>query len=872
MSELGKVSQLLAARFEQEGERGRIVFWEDAKGQYAGSVAALVGEDASEPILRGVKLVEVGHTPFSLRYRMMVENPDAKFLVYMPGDQPEPKDDWLLDLKLAYGPSFSADKLTMIANEVFPAASTDTKAAWLAVMRRLSKFFESSERVERLCRRLTPNDDATDFQAKMVASLLKLPVGSHSMQDIWRALLEQYAKGDESGMESITAMGLADFHWQGTKGIYHYDLPEHGTPTAKGFMLWLFDLAWHGFVTNEHTMEYYGNIRRDYMQWSMTDTSRDIMRQLADMAEPDLDVDAAIAGMDLDALADHGVFRSVDETVIAKLMEQLSAHGIDDRQVRDIIAKRRSHLWFREYDQRYQAVSTASMLQHELTEAVPLIDAIDSPAKGIESYSSSLYRVDQAYRHFVDAWQVMELEDVPVKQLLENDYSQFQRNLGRTWQQQVDTLDRWTIPGFDKEQWRFYENHVAERTRNGHKIAVIVSDALRYEVAEELSRNINAENRFHAQIEANVGVLPSYTQLGMAALLPHSTLELNTKDHYSILVDGKSATGTEARDHILASVGGRAIQAKDFMALSGSDARELMKSCDVLYVYHDTIDDQGDRSENGELKTFTACRTALHELQTIVKKLANANVTNMIVTADHGFLYQDHDLEPADFVSKQPQGDACWFTKKRFAIGCRLVPDDALVTFNAHQLGLANPPEEGVTVQMPNSILRFHTRNAGTRFAHGGAALQEIVVPVIHIKKGRTDSGDARQVTVRILQKGERITSGQITVEFLQEEPVGGKVQARTLYAALWGGEGDDAVQISNEVRLVFQSEDPKIENRHVFATLVLTSDASQFNGVSVELRLREPVKNAEGRFTTLPERARYQLRRGLVADDGFDF
>ena len=52
MSEDSQVTKLLAKRFSQPGERGRIVFWRDDKKQYADDVATLVGEPATDEVLR----------------------------------------------------------------------------------------------------------------------------------------------------------------------------------------------------------------------------------------------------------------------------------------------------------------------------------------------------------------------------------------------------------------------------------------------------------------------------------------------------------------------------------------------------------------------------------------------------------------------------------------------------------------------------------------------------------------------------------------------------------------------------------------------------------------------------------------------------
>ena len=60
MSENSQVTRLLAKRFSQPGERGRIVFWRDDKKQYVDDVATLVGECATDEILREVELITGG--------------------------------------------------------------------------------------------------------------------------------------------------------------------------------------------------------------------------------------------------------------------------------------------------------------------------------------------------------------------------------------------------------------------------------------------------------------------------------------------------------------------------------------------------------------------------------------------------------------------------------------------------------------------------------------------------------------------------------------------------------------------------------------------------------------------------------------------
>ena len=199
-----------------------------------------------------------------------------------------------------------------------------------------------------------------------------------------------------------------------------------------------------------------------------------------------------------------------------------------------------------------------------------------------------------------------------------------------------------------------------------HKAVVIISDALRYEVADELGSRIRQEDRFDATLDAVLGVLPSYTQLGMAALLPHTTIGLS-KDGDPVVVDGQRSDGTVNRSKILDSVGGRAIQAEDVFSLSRDELRELYQQHQVLYVYHNRIDATGDKAGT-ERQVFEAVEDTLRDLVDLVKRLTNANATNIFITADHGFLFQDDAL--ADVLtcrrsrratrSRSPIAATCW--------------------------------------------------------------------------------------------------------------------------------------------------------------------------------------------------------------------
>jgi uncharacterized protein (TIGR02687 family) len=435
--------------------------------------------------------------------------------------------------------------------------------------------------------------------------------------------------------------------------------------------------------------------------------------------------------------------------------------------------------------------------------------------------------------------------------------NKFVYELGNAWQKQVDQVDRWASSAI-RSQRSFYGDYVEKLLREDKKAVVIISDALRYEIADELGSRIRQEDRFDADLEAVLGVLPSYTQLGMAALLPHRSLK-HSSDGKTVLADGQPTNGTGPRSKVLEAVGGSAFQAEDFKALSPEERRELFKNNRVLYVYHNRIDATGDKPGT-ERQVFEAVEDTLRDLVDLVKKAANANATNIFVTADHGFLFQDAELPDQFFLSEKPQGDEILVTNRRYVLGRGLKADQAFTTFSAAQLDL----DENIEVQVPKSIHRLKLAGGGSRFVHGGASLQEVVVPVLAINKKR--KSDTRLVNVKVLPDTDKITTGQLVVRLFQSEPVSDKVQARVLRAGLYVGE----TLISNDPQpeLTFDSTSAEQRDRYQSIQLLLNNDANDYNNRAVEFRLEERIPNTNQ--WRVYEKAIYTLKRSFTSD--FDF
>jgi hypothetical protein len=300
-------------------------------------------------------------------------------------------------------------------------------------------------------------------------------------------------------------------------------------------------------------------------------------------------------------------------------------------------------------------------------------------------------------------------------------------------------------------------------------------------------------------------------------------------------VDGKSATGTESRSQILgATLEGkaRAVQAEVFLEMNTkTDARALLRGNDVVYVFHNAIDKVGD-SPVTEAKTAEAVESAFIELMQIIRKIANANATNILLTADHGFLFQQSEVAECDDLPLPDAGE--WLLKnRRFALGRGVKDGGPVKVFAASQLGLEGDWEAA----FPLALGRFPLRGSGKRYVHGGLSLQEVVVPVVRIHKARND--DIERVEVDILRAPGKITTGQLSLALYQAQPVGDKTLARTLSVGVYSSDGRELSEVHS---LTFGSADEEPRLRETSVGLTLSKAADDYNGQEVEIRLVETI------------------------------
>ncbi|MCY0900473.1 MAG: BREX-1 system phosphatase PglZ type A, partial [Firmicutes bacterium] len=435
----------------------------------------------------------------------------------------------------------------------------------------------------------------------------------------------------------------------------------------------------------------------------------------------------------------------------------------------------------------------------------------------------------------------------------------FLKELTSTWTTAIASdLDSLGYVSEINEQRRFYNSYVSPNVSKGTRVFVVISDALRYEVAAELSEALGHSTKGKATLEAVQSVFPSVTKFGMAALLPGKEVSVN--DKMEVFVHGKPTASTVQRGMILntANSDSVAVTYKDLLQMRQQERRDLIAGKDIIYIYHNTIDAIGDKP-NTESKVSEACGTAIDELTAIVKIIVNdLSGVNIFITADHGFLYTYKPLEESQKISRQTFSGEVYELGRRYALVSPETTADYLLPIKTERT-LGGVPMKGFA---PQDTVRIKVQGGGENYVHGGISLQEMVVPVIVYKGMRT--GYKKYVEVQnpglsLISESRKVSNLMFSLDFLQKQAIDDKVQPcnYTLHFA------DDVGKPISDFQTVIADRTSGNASERVFRVR-FTLKQMAFNRNKI---YRLVIANE----TDVPEEVEFRIDIAFADDFGFD-
>lgn len=430
----------------------------------------------------------------------------------------------------------------------------------------------------------------------------------------------------------------------------------------------------------------------------------------------------------------------------------------------------------------------------------------NKPQEYIHRYEKELYKLDEFYRLAFTAYQQFSEEMLPdyetVFAELNKTYDQYLIDLNNPWVKSLDEI------GFDfgklttAKQFNFHQDFVEPIT---NKKVVIISDAFRYELGIELMNELKVESDNNITCSAMLASIPTYTNLGMSNLLPNQKIEaIVTDDAIDYSIAGIKTVSTN-REQILKlkESNSGVIDYATFSKFTTEEGRTYLRDKQTVYVYHNWMDTIGDK-QGSEYYTFESAEQCIAQLKLLIRKLyGSLNVYNVLVTADHGFLFNYKKI--SDATSQQlPSLKNTLKDHTRF---CLTTDTNKFADTYQFPLSATTNIVSEVQVVLPKVINRFKKKgNIGKQFVHGGSALQEVIVPVLQLYRNRRNL--AKKVNFKRIDSVKSVSTSVFKLNFLQLEPIGNNHKSRVLRIAIYDIDGTIISNIE-EVTLNLTSELP---------------------------------------------------------------
>ena len=859
-----KVIQDLNRRFAAplpEFYQRRIIFWYDEDQEFADKLDEIVLENAKTVIL-------TGSNAFAVKKLLNHDDLTSNYLVYSPVSYDRQDDNWLLDIEL-YSEEFRADLISIWMDEM----DIPPTPAMRKQVKHYRKYFNAKDRRARIvAQNKIPSTPAQLHMAVMAAICgLKNPQPNQIIRSVFRAGLD--VQNNATYREFIN-YGSEDAFWAMVRqgcGFYEEEhdlgrLAIHLLLTASTRTLRPEYLAGlDSFISMPHQAYCY-----DFISEWLHGEDREQLYDVARYVEDEAHLHQRFAKLAVDDLVNTECFPCINEVILTKLMTEISNHIIDVDTISTTVEKRRTCAWYEPFENFYDGLLQVANMQRFFKEHSAGFHTAD--AKGIwKEYTENYYQMDTYYRLFHLSFQKsLETSNILLDDLfkhvadkVEGLYSHwFLGGLGNNWSDVcADELEQYGKVLEIAKQEDFYRSRIKN---SDTRVFVIISDALRYEVAASLADQLRRETQSKVSLSSMQSIFPSITKFGMAALLPHKELSAEVRnDILTVFADAQSTASTN-RDKVLKNENPSsvALQYKNIIGMKRAERSALVKGMDVVYLYHDTID---DASHTSDTSVFPACDKAISELKNLVRIIVNEfGGTRIMITADHGFLYTYSPLTEDDKVDKTSFNGMDVEYGRRYAIMQKGAAPKYLMPVKF----LDGKSEfDGFA---PRESIRIKMNGGGLNFVHGGISLQEMVVPVIEYRYLRNDSMeykrnkqkyDTKPVTVSLLSANRKISNMIFSLNFYQKDAVGVNREATTYLVYFTDESGK---QISDVQKIIADKTSDNGADRTFRCNFNLKS-LKYSNTATYYLVI------ADEQGLQMPQREQFQIDIAFAVDE-FDF
>jgi len=701
MDLVASVKDFLGRELEKQGRAG-VIIWYDPNGTLKPIAERVIPDD--------IRFLSFDGSYLSLRF--VLEDADRKFekrwVIYIPEEPPE--ESWLRDFELM-GKRLEMDLLGFLQQE--------EKLPVTPLLRELLR--EHPENARKLAANWEMLIDQRGISENiLIESLLAINFGLPSW-DLQRAVLS-FVSGKVE-VESLKRWGLWGI-WQKqvNEWIGWQDMPEEkkleqrlqATILLTELVQKAPDLA-SRFSSLLPPKSRQTSIAAVARHWREIQSFQEAYRNAARQVEREYELQKNLS-IDEDLL-DVETFPCIDELWRKEILSAVSPDGSNfgekAKRILEIAEKRKSLFWAKVDVARYwDAIALAARLFLDCKQATDRVEQLSKSDDFINSYVDNkkgwwqldLWALKLAARQFD-----FSAEERP--RFLVPAYRAYGAYLGKVNRSFASAIQE---EGWVPEQTDFWRKFVQRKSRK--RTAIFFADALRFDLATYLRDQL--DDGFHVSIGALRSVLPTITEIGMAALLPAEDQDVEVRlggNGLSVWREGEELSSRQRRVEWLKQYLGKQgkIVSLDKVQQASLDGVRL------LVVTVREIDKFG---------TF-AVSLQPEGLLTMVERIASAigylkerGFERIVIVADHGFLFVPEGIE----ITTIPVSEAK-VVERRFAIG--MGTKAGTVNLKTSDIGLKGDEQ----FAFPEGLAVFALQGEIGAFLHGGLSLQESIVPVIEV-------------------------------------------------------------------------------------------------------------------------------------------
>ncbi len=688
----------LKKAFEHQGEDG-IVVWYDA----GGTLSELVNEVVPE----GVRLIKFDVSFLALRFELESQSPDlsGKWLIYIPEEPLQ--ESWLRDFELL-GERLEMDFLSLLQRRC-------NLPVTLVLTDLLRSRPENSKQLVRKWEQLI--GDRMVVESKIVNGLLAIAFGLN-LWDIRDAVLSFLC--GQNWQEILGEQGLWEI-W--SKRLQeHFGWTDAETPNDERDLkmkvqatILLADLVCsdpslaHCFPfvpSDSNKCQVLSELAK---RWRDSTTWQAVYRNAANEVERQYNLQDILSLNE--AMVNAETFRVIDDLWVQELRRAVYSDWSNfGEKVENLerIAEARKGLFWSQHDDALK----------NFWEAVRLAVKIWRKSQDAIRVSEKLQRVEEFTKHYTDDWWQLDywaLQLASVQTSLDGeDKNRFVKPAWVAYRRFLDSVNRAFInavkrEGWQPTQWNFWHNIRIGQER----VAIFIVDALRFDLAKRLQECVG--NAVNFEIRSLKAMLPSITEIGMAALLPNAEgLSVAWEsDRLVVKVQGQEIEDKSERMKWLGQFIGQNGKVVDLDELRTTDLSDTR----ILVVFSRELDKFGtfvsDIHPHGLLEMVSRIAQG-------VRFVAEKGFQKVFVVTDHGFLFAPEGCEPS--TVQVPSGASV--TKRRFIVGGQ--PEGCWIV-QANEIGL----QENLLFAFPEGLSIFALQGERGAFLHGGLSLQESIVPML---------------------------------------------------------------------------------------------------------------------------------------------